>query len=298
MTGDDLQARSAVELQILDRLQPAIRPRSDWGEALPPTGPLTVEDEVRFLMVHHTASNNDYGPDDVVDEIREFYDLHVGPTRGWSDVAYNFLIDRFGGIWEGRQGSLTSPIRGDATGGSQGFALLCSLIGNHVDDAPTKEATDSLARLLAWLAQRHDIDTSPGATVDFTSRGSSRWALGTAVSTRTIAGHRDMSLTTCPGSHLYSVLENDLPLRVESLRTDVLRQFNAVPHPQTAVAEETTMDLTAAEATISSSEIDDEALSPRTGTDDDLEQVALPIGAAAALAAVGGLIAFRRRRLG
>ncbi|MEL7207974.1 MAG: N-acetylmuramoyl-L-alanine amidase, partial [Actinomycetota bacterium] len=147
--------------QGADALRPPIRPRADWANGLGVKGPLVPEDDVRFLLVHHTASTNDYGPDDVVGQIRGFYDFHTGPEKGWPDVAYNFFIDRFGVIWEGREGSLAGPVRGDATGGSQGFALLCSLIGNHAEVPVTPEQQTSLSQLLAWLAETHAIDTTP-----------------------------------------------------------------------------------------------------------------------------------------
>jgi hypothetical protein len=63
-----------------------------------------------------------------------------------------------------------------------------------------------LVNVLAWLSDRYDIDISPGATTSFISRGSQRWPAGTAVSTPTIAGHRDMSFTSCPGDALHPML--------------------------------------------------------------------------------------------
>jgi hypothetical protein len=54
-------------------------------------------------------------------------------------------------------------------------------------------------KVLAWLADRYQIDTSPGANVSFVSRGSQRWAAGATVTSATIAAHRDMSYTSCPG---------------------------------------------------------------------------------------------------
>ncbi len=162
------------------------------------TGEILAEDDVRFLLVHHTASRNDYARDEVVDQIRDFYGFHTGPDKGWPDVAYNFFVDRFGGIWEARTGSIDGPVRGDATGGSQGFAMLCSLIGDHSQVEVSPEALDSLTALLAWLAERYRIDTAPGSTVDFVSRGSNRWPAGTEVMAATISGHRDMSPDLLP----------------------------------------------------------------------------------------------------
>ncbi len=202
-------------------LRPTIRPRADWAGDLEPTGPLTPEDDVRFLLVHHTASTNDYGPDEVADQIRGFYEFHTGPEKKWPDVAYNFFVDRHGGIWEGRQGSLEGPVRGDATGGSQGFALLCSLIGDFQAAPMTDVQHASLVQLLAWLGESYGVDTHPGATVGFTSRGSNRWPAGTEVTAATISGHRDLSMTTCPGDYAYPLLAEQLPMEVTALRASV-----------------------------------------------------------------------------
>jgi hypothetical protein len=195
---------------------PAIHPRADWGADLPPKGTLDPErpEDVRFLLVHHSVSVNDYPAEAVPEELRSFYRLHTAPDKGWADIAYNFLVDRFGGIWEGRAGSIEAPVKGDATGGSQGFALLCCFIGDHRTAAPSAEAQSSMVSLLAWLAERYRIDPRPGATASFVSRGSNRWPAGAPVTTTTIAGHRDMSKTACPGDAAYRLVRNDFPTLV------------------------------------------------------------------------------------
>ena len=197
-----------------------IRPRSDWAADLPATGGLETESagDVRFLLVHHTASPNDYGPQEVIGQLRSFFRYHTSATKGWPDLAYNFLVDRFGGVWEGRTGSLQGPVKGSATGGSQGFAQLACFIGDFSATPPTPAARSSMLHLLAILAARYDVDTREGAQVSFVSRGSNRWPPGTDVTTRTIAGHRDMSMTTCPGDVLYEDVLNHFPAAVTALR--------------------------------------------------------------------------------
>lgn len=206
---------ASVARSVSDVLRPAIHPRSDWATDHPVVGELVPEDDVRFLLVHHTASDNEYQPDEVPGIIRGFYGFHTSAEKEWPDVAYNFLIDRFGGIWEARAGSIDGPIRGDATGGSQGFALLCSLIGNHGEAPVSDEAKAGLVQLLTWLGHRHGLDTTAGASTTFTSRGSNRWPAGTEVTTATISGHRDMSQTTCPGDFAYNLLADDIPNQVQ-----------------------------------------------------------------------------------
>jgi hypothetical protein len=178
-----------------------IHPRSEWATDRPPKGPLAAE-EVKFLLVHHSASRTDHEPGETPAILRSFYDFHTSPEKGWYDIAYNFLIDSGGGIWEGRTGSLDGPVAGDATGGNQGFSQLVCLIGDYNESEPTSAALGSLVAVLAWLADRHGIDTTPGSGVTFTSKGSNLWSEGESVTTPTIAGHRVMSRTTCPGSNL------------------------------------------------------------------------------------------------
>ena len=193
----------------------SVMPRSAWaGDSRPPTGPLYPED-VRFLLVHHTASFNGAEP---IALMRSVYDFHTGPDKGWPDVAYNFFIDHFGTVWEARLGSLAGPVEASATGGSQGFAQLVCLLGDFTSVLPTDAALRSLNATLAWLADRYAIDTSADATVTFQSRGSNRWSAGTSVTTRTIAGHRDMSATACPGDTFYPYLADRVQTEVHQLR--------------------------------------------------------------------------------
>lgn len=269
-------------------LQPEIRPRSDWGADLPVTGEILPEDDVRFLLVHHTASTNDYGPDQVVGQIRGFYEFHTGPEKGWPDVAYNFFVDRFGTIWEARAGSMAGPVRGDATGGSQGHALLCSLIGDHGRAPVSDEALDSLTRLLAWLAERHGIDTRPGATVGFISRGSNLWPEGAPVTARTISGHREMSMTSCPGDFAFTLLDGTIPRRVVELRAAAQPTTTTTAAPTTTTTAPATSSSTVEEEVAAAAPVDG---GPRSGP------VAIVGGAVAAGVAVlaGAMVRLRRR---
>ena len=180
----------------------AIWPRDAWAPG-PPTGPLAAE-EVRFLLVHHTAGDTDHRADQVPGILASMYAFHTG-AKGWHDIAYNFLVDREGGVWEGRAGSLAGPVAADATGGSQGFDQLVCFIGDFTSVTPTPAAVDAGNRTLAWLAQRYSIDTAAGSTVTFVSRGSNKWPAGAKVTTATVAGHREMSTTACPGNAFYPV---------------------------------------------------------------------------------------------
>lgn len=201
--------------------QPAIAPRSAWAGDQGPVGSLPVEapGDVRVLLVHHTAGPNEYAASDVPGILQGIHRFHTGPDKGWPDVAYNFFVDRYGGVWEGRAGSLGAPVIGDATGGNQGYSQLCCFLGTHTEAPPTAEAQQAMVGLLAWLADRYDIDTAPGAMTSFVSRGSNKHPAGATVTTTTIAGHRDMSLTACPGDAAYAWVRSGLPVAVSAARS-------------------------------------------------------------------------------
>lgn len=256
---------------------PAIRPRADWAGNRRPTGPIPAED-VRFLLLHHTATTNDYAEDAVAAQLRQVYAFHTR-SRGWADVAYHFFVDRFGTVWEGRTGSLAGPVQGDATGGSQGFAQLCCFLGDFTAVPPTDAAMDAMVRLCAWLADRYGIDLA--APVTFRSRGSNRWRRGTEVTTDPIAGHRDMSLTSCPGDALYPLVrERIAPAALALTRREVASAAPTVPEPGPAPA--------SAEPTVG----------PASGSATSSVDPAWLVGGlgAAALAAAGVTLAVRRAR--
>ena len=84
---------------------PAIRSRAAVGRRRvdPQAARRRTPSSVSAVVVHHTASTNDYAPADVPSLLRGFYAYHV-KSRGWSDIGYNVLVDRFGTAWEGRAG--------------------------------------------------------------------------------------------------------------------------------------------------------------------------------------------------
>ena len=237
---------AATGLALVGQARPAagltINPRSSWATDRPPKGPLSSED-VRFLLVHHSASRNGHTGADTPGILRSFYDFHTG-ERGWNDIAYNFLIDADGGIWEGRAGSLSGPVAGDATGGNQGFSQLVCIIGDYNAISPTQKSLDSLLGMLAWLADRYGVSTAPGSEVSFVSRGSNRWAAGTTVTTPTITGHRTMSQTTCPGDHLYSYVAAGLTGDVDRVRGGSAGAPPSTTAPPTAAAPTTSAPAT------------------------------------------------------
>lgn len=181
----------------------SIHPRHTWGADLPATRAIDPE-EVRFLLVHHTASSN--RDDDPRPIMRATYAFHTGPEKRWPDVCYHFFVARDGSVWEGRTGSLDGAVVADATGGNQGWAQLVCLLGDHSTTPPTEAAQASLVGVLAWLRWRNRLPRGATATTTFVSRGSNRHPAGVEITTPIVAGHRDHTYTACPGDAAYALL--------------------------------------------------------------------------------------------
>ena len=109
-------------------------------------------EDVRFLLVHHTASSNTVPDPRVV--IRQTYAFQTGPEKRWPDVCYHFFIGPDGSVWEGRAGSLDGPVIADATGGNQGYAQLICLIGDFMTVPPRPLAAQESLGALDALPQR------------------------------------------------------------------------------------------------------------------------------------------------
>lgn len=200
--GDPL--RSATRSHLVD-VAPglAIHPRDAWGADLPPRRAMAPED-VKFLLVHHSATSNDVP--DPRRLIRGVYAFHTSAAKGWPDVAYNFFVAPDGSVWEGRAGSIDGPVTADATGGNQGYSQLVCLLGNHVDTPPTPAAQTSLVRTLAWMAGRFSLNTYADAATTFVSRGSNKFPAGAVITTPIVSAHRDVTFTACPGDTAVALL--------------------------------------------------------------------------------------------
>jgi hypothetical protein len=199
--GPAAQAAAAVA-------QPVINSRASWGadERLRDSGPY-YNSTVKEGFVHHTAGTNTYTASEVPKIIRGIYAYHV-KSNGWSDIGYNFLVDRFGRLWEGRYGGITKAVLGAHTGGFNVDSFAVSALGNFDKVATTPEMIDAIARLMAWKLSLYF--RNPLGTTSLVSQGggTSRYPAGRRVTFNVISGHRDAGNTECPGTNLYNELAN------------------------------------------------------------------------------------------
>lgn len=116
--------------------QPEVYSRAQWGADESLRSGTPSYGEVDGGVIHHTVNANDYSRADVPSILRSVHAYHT-QSRGWSDIGYNFLIDRFGRIWEGRYGGITRPVMGAHTLGYNGVTFGTSAIGNFETTAPS-----------------------------------------------------------------------------------------------------------------------------------------------------------------
>lgn len=183
---------------------PPIVSRDAWGgnELLRRNQPRYAS-AVRLVIVHHTATPNDYTPDQAAAIVRGIDIYHVR-SNGWNDIGYNFLIDRFGRVYEGRYGGITRNVIGAHALGFNTGSVGIALIGNFMTTRPTTAAVQALERLIAWRLDLAHVD--PVSTLTYVSGGSERWRAGLKVRLRAVSGHRDTGSTSCPGNYLYARL--------------------------------------------------------------------------------------------
>jgi hypothetical protein len=195
-------SRSLSRAAALGVAMPSIYTRAQWGanESWRDGAP-RFNNTILQAHVHHSASGNGYSQAEVPALIRSFYKYHTH-SLGWSDIAYNFLVDSFGTIWEGRYGGMDQPVRGAHTLGFNNNSTGFCVIGNFESVQPTQPTLDSLAKLAAWKLSLYGRD--PQGWTQVTSEGSDKFPKGQVVTLPVIDGHRDTNDTACPGGNLYA----------------------------------------------------------------------------------------------
>ncbi len=141
------------------------------------------------MTLHHEAvvlGDNRNAPERLRQDQRYHQD-----QKGWVDIAYHVGVDRNGNIYELR----TPQIAGDTatdydTTGH--FLVLCE--GDFDQEVVSEAQLHAAALAFAWATQTFHIATD------------------------TLAGHRDLAQTSCPGANLYAHLSSgDLKRRVDDL---------------------------------------------------------------------------------
>jgi hypothetical protein len=192
---------------------PDIVTRAEWGadESLKSTsgGCRRTFYKPQQMFVHHTAGSN--FDEDPYATMRAIYWYHT-VRQGWCDLGYNFVIAHDGTIFEGRWARSYANfelhdgesrdgriVTGAHVSGYNSGSIGISLMGNFSQVKLPAEARRSLAELLAWEADRHNLKPQKTHLYRNPDTGSTR-------SLPYIAGHRDAGSTECPGNFVYRAL--------------------------------------------------------------------------------------------
>ncbi|HEX2191664.1 MAG TPA: RICIN domain-containing protein [Acidimicrobiales bacterium] len=178
--------------------QPGIVSRAAWGAdeswrfRNPGCGNPEYAPSMRLALVHHTVNSNTYSASESAALVRGIYHFHTH-TNGWCDIGYNFLVDRFGTVFEGRAGGIQAAVVGAHAAGFNSGSTGVALLGTFVNDPVPASGYNALRSLLAWKLGVHGVD--PRATISFNGRNLA-----------TVSGHRDVNATECPGGRMYDLL--------------------------------------------------------------------------------------------
>jgi hypothetical protein len=213
----DLRGADLASLQRIDWPAPPIVTRAQWGanESLRKSGRV-YNSQVTKIIVHHTGT-----PNDITDYgalIRGIFTNEL--NNGYIDIAYNWLIDPLGRIYEGRY-ARTYPAGQVHTGEQDHLNVMgahalhfnsdtigIGLMGDYSSTGPSAAMIDALVTLMTWKCARWGIDPL-GASGYTNSDGTHVNGLAN------ICGHRDTYATACPGSTVEAMLPS-LRARVAS----------------------------------------------------------------------------------
>ena len=184
---------------------PAIVPRLGWGgdaiipRALPEFGRVDV------AIVHHTEGGNAYTPEQAPAIVLAIARYHRD-TKGWNDIGYNFLVDRYGTIYEGRAGGVDQAVVGAHAQGFNRLSTGISILGSFMDVVPPDAALEAVAKLIGWKLPYHGSPVAGEITVISGGGALTNHPYGSKVPMQRISGHRDADSTACPGNALYARL--------------------------------------------------------------------------------------------
>lgn len=147
--------------------------RSQWG-ARSPRSRFLITTPTPKLYLHHTVSASGGSA-----RVRAIQNFHMD-VRGWSDIAYSYLVNAEGTIFEGRG----AGVAGGHTAGQNTVSHAICAMGNYDQTQPPQVMLDAIRRLVAH------------------GHGKGWWPA------RITGGHRDApgANTSCPGSKLYALI--------------------------------------------------------------------------------------------
>ncbi len=200
---DNLAAAQPPASAAAAAITPTIITRAQWGADESLRGSKTLNSSVKAIVIHHTAGTNSYTQATAAAQVRGIY-AYDTKGLGWADIAYNFLVDKWGRVYEGRAGSVTQAVRGAHAMGFNTDTMGISAMGNYETASAPAAMVDSMAKVAGWKLSQYGVN--PLGTTRLTSQGGTgaKYGAGVTVTLPTINAHQNTSYTLCPGKYLYA----------------------------------------------------------------------------------------------
>jgi hypothetical protein len=138
-------------------------------------------------------------------------------TLQYCDIHYNFLVDRFGQIFEGRYGGIAAAVHGAHAVGFNTDTTGIAAMGDFQANPAPPAMVNAIERLIAWKFDVHGVN--PTTPVAYTTFGNDKFPAGTTITVPRIIGHQDTWFTDCPGQYLEALLPQ-MRAAVTSLMAD------------------------------------------------------------------------------
>ncbi|GAA3802539.1 N-acetylmuramoyl-L-alanine amidase [Cellulomonas soli] len=206
VSGDAVVSTASLKQVSSALAAPRVISRAEWSAAPQACAP-DVASTLVGAVVHHTAGSNDYSTvAQAMQQIRNDQAYHIN-TQHWCDIGYNFIVDKWGNIYEGRANSLTQPVIGVHAGGFNTATVGVSMLGDFSTVTPSDAMRESVARIIGYRLGVYG--RNPAGTMSYTTGGgeNSRFAAGTTVGLPVVFAHRDTAFTACPGNAGYAQLQ-------------------------------------------------------------------------------------------
>ncbi len=128
-----------------------IVPRTDWTVHGPNLAQMRRMNGVERITVHHTAwmMNTDAWQPTAgeLEHVREFHSGHGTKDRGWADIAYHFVVDRAGRVWQARP----LAYQGAHVKGHNEHNLGIVLLGNFDQQSPAAAQLIALSNFMVYV---------------------------------------------------------------------------------------------------------------------------------------------------
>jgi len=178
--------------------------RAEWGARPQVCTPDVAPHGLVGAAVHHTAGSNSYSTvAEAMRQIRGDQAYHID-GRGWCDIGYNFIVDKWGNIYEGRADSLFYPVVGVHAGGFNTGTVGIAMLGTY-SGYPPAQVQQSVGQIIGMRLSAYNVDPR-GVMIYHTGTGENSKFQNQDVSLNRVFGHRDVAYTACPGNGGYAVL--------------------------------------------------------------------------------------------